>query len=594
MSDCTKQICGDCLPLYRYFINQEPILENSEQTVTIPCPTGYSCTLPEVQIVITPGRRRMRPDLPPIDPDVDPICDYLCESEQVRYPYDPYWKLAPQKRVKNAEQTAGCVDLGYSEGDGVVIVPAGTIIRTVQPGEFESVVQIEVDKKAKELAIAIFLVRVNLGLIVCGPQVETPCGLAIDVSEPLGSFTVDPVLGSTKDITTEPGRYTIDYIDGAVEINVYQPFPPYTPVVVYWTFEDFGHRANAPSGGFTNWQSGTLLLPDAAAVKAWVEANIDYRTSTHDDPRLTLRLESQNSMQVPPCYPPVPCTNPEMTGNLVALTFSVTRTKKLQEALPETMQINNFEGIKDRLIPSVANATPTGLDTWNGQILNWLSLSFDSLYIWTVGAGFGNFRGYQLNNVFSRVIYTASSVLTTPNGCGWLLAIEDDYGTIWVGVKAEGLTPYGTYVCTPEGQPGYWTEIHDQKTAVRAMLINPLPAHARSGNILTATFPGALPAFDSVSLAPGDRVLITANGAENGIYTVTNVGSDSTSWVLTRATDADSDPEVTPGIWCKVTEGLIYAGIAMQLTTFPGPIVLNTTSQQWQQILPKITIEGIP
>ena len=48
--------------------------------------------------------------------------------------------------------------------------------------------------------------------------------------------------------------------------------------------------------------------------------------------------------------------------------------------------------------------------------------------------------------------------------------------------------------------------------------------------------------IDGVATNVNDRVLIynQTNAYENGIYTVTDVGSGSTNWVLTRATDADS------------------------------------------------------
>jgi len=60
----------------------------------------------------------------------------------------------------------------------------------------------------------------------------------------------------------------------------------------------------------------------------------------------------------------------------------------------------------------------------------------------------------------------------------------------------------------------------------------------------TLTNAGTQTAFtpDGVVAQVGDRVLVynQTNAYENGVYTVTTVGSGSTNWVLTRATDADS------------------------------------------------------
>ena len=61
------------------------------------------------------------------------------------------------------------------------------------------------------------------------------------------------------------------------------------------------------------------------------------------------------------------------------------------------------------------------------------------------------------------------------------------------------------------------------------------------GATLTATANAAL-AIDTISVNNGNRVLIKnqADAKQNGIYVVTNKGSSSTKWVLTRSTDSDN------------------------------------------------------
>ena len=46
-----------------------------------------------------------------------------------------------------------------------------------------------------------------------------------------------------------------------------------------------------------------------------------------------------------------------------------------------------------------------------------------------------------------------------------------------------------------------------------------------------------------------DRVLVKDQSmlAQNGIYVVTNIGSGSTNWILTRATPEDQPSELTGG-----------------------------------------------
>ena len=104
----------------------------------------------------------------------------------------------------------------------------------------------------------------------------------------------------------------------------------------------------------------------------------------------------------------------------------------------------------------------------------------------------------------------------------------------------------------------------DVKASCRAASTANLSAtysNGASGVGATLTNAGTQAAFtlDSIALAQGDRVLIKdqTTQLQNGIYTVTTVGTASTNWVLTRATDFDNSPstEITPGVFTFVEEG---------------------------------------
>jgi hypothetical protein len=124
----------------------------------------------------------------------------------------------------------------------------------------------------------------------------------------------------------------------------------------------------------------------------------------------------------------------------------------------------------------------------------------------------------------------------------------------------------------------------DTKASVRVATTTTLPANTRSGNVLTASANGVLAAIDGVTLVVGDRVLVKneATGANNGIYTVTSVGSGGTPWTMTRATDADTSAEVTPGMFTFVEEGTVNTGGGWRLVT-AAPITLNTTALTFTQ-----------
>jgi hypothetical protein len=83
--------------------------------------------------------------------------------------------------------------------------------------------------------------------------------------------------------------------------------------------------------------------------------------------------------------------------------------------------------------------------------------------------------------------------------------------------------------------------------------------------------------IDGVSLVVGDRVLLTgqSNPVENGIYVVAAGG-----W--TRAADATTNADVTPGLFTFVEEGTYGAGTGWVLTSV-GPTTLGQTPLPFAQ-----------
>jgi len=79
--------------------------------------------------------------------------------------------------------------------------------------------------------------------------------------------------------------------------------------------------------------------------------------------------------------------------------------------------------------------------------------------------------------------------------------------------------------------------------------------------------------LDGVTLATGDRVLVKnqGTGAENGIYIVAASGAPS------RATDADANSEMTPGMFTFVEEGTTNADSGWVMTN-DGAITVGTTA----------------
>ena len=103
---------------------------------------------------------------------------------------------------------------------------------------------------------------------------------------------------------------------------------------------------------------------------------------------------------------------------------------------------------------------------------------------------------------------------------------------------------------------------------------------------LTASASATLPDIDGITLALNDRVLVRAqtDATENGIYVVTDLGSGSTAWELTRAADADNNPsaELTGGTFCLVLSGTTYANAGFVVTNI-GTVAIGTDDISYEQ-----------
>ena len=94
---------------------------------------------------------------------------------------------------------------------------------------------------------------------------------------------------------------------------------------------------------------------------------------------------------------------------------------------------------------------------------------------------------------------------------------------------------------------------------------------------ITLSSPGT--SIDGITLSSGDRVLVKdqSTASQNGIYIFN--GSSS---AMTRATDCDSDAEVTSGMFTFVEEGTANADSGFVLTT-DGSITVGSTSLTFSQ-----------
>ena len=125
----------------------------------------------------------------------------------------------------------------------------------------------------------------------------------------------------------------------------------------------------------------------------------------------------------------------------------------------------------------------------------------------------------------------------------------------------------------------------DVKQSVRLVTTEALPGYTHNAGVLTANAAGAL-TIDGLSPVAGNRILVknetAGNSPFNGLYDVTNPGSPTESFVLTRSADANSNAEVTSGLFVFVEDGTDWSDSGWVLTT-NNPINLGSTGLTFVQ-----------
>ena len=193
-------------------------------------------------------------------------------------------------------------------------------------------------------------------------------------------------------------------------------------------------------------------------------------------------------------------------------------------------------------------------------------------YLDTAGA-------YPVQNTFNTLnaasaVLTAGTVSTTPT------AATDIANKTYVDTVAAAGIHYHAPVRL---------ESPDTVGNLNATYNQPGGAGVGVGATLTNAGTQAALVIDGVATVVNDRILIynQTNAAHNGVYTVTNIGSVSTNWVMTRATDADTYAPSSPnslgqGDAFFVSAGNTGAGETYVCNTV-GVITFGTTAITFAQ-----------
>jgi hypothetical protein len=131
----------------------------------------------------------------------------------------------------------------------------------------------------------------------------------------------------------------------------------------------------------------------------------------------------------------------------------------------------------------------------------------------------------------------------------------------------------------------------DWKEAAHAATVAALPAYTVSGGgqVLTGVANGAIPTAttDNHAILVTERLLVKdevgANAPNNGIYVLTQVGSITQPFILTRSADANT-PAFLLEATISVINGATLSNTIWHLTPAVVPIVIGTTNLTWIEI----------
>ena len=219
---------------------------------------------------------------------------------------------------------------------------------------------------------------------------------------------------------------------------------------------------------------------------------------------------------------------------------------------------------------AISNTQVSGLGTMSTQNASAVAITGGAINGTTIGAT------TPAAGTFTSVAMTTGTITTAPSG-GNDIVNKTYADSIAAGLNFHQACAYATTAALP------------------AVTYN--NGSSGVGATLTANANGVLVIDGYTFVSPGDigkRVLIKnqANQAQNGVYTVTQVGNGSTPFILTRATDFNTPGsgvnQIDAGDFFLVTNGTANANTSWVQQT-PLPITMGVTAIVFAQFGAPIT-----
>ena len=336
------------------------------------------------------------------------------------------------------------------------------------------------------------------------------------------------------------------------------------------TISDFDEAAQDAIGGIL----GTgLTYNDASNTITIDSTNIQLRVSGVSDTEIgyldgvTSAIQTQidsklNSSTASTTYAPI--ASPTFTGTVSGVTKS-------------HVGLGNVDNTSDANKP-VSTATQTALDLK----ANLSGPTFTGTVVLPSTTSIGNVSSTEIGYVdgVTSAIQTQLDDKLSKTG-----------GTMTGALTLSGAPTSDLHAATKLYVDGVAAGINFHKAVRIATTSNWSAVYANGTNgygaTLTASANESINPADGVTLSVGDRILVKSqtDAKQNGIYDVTNVGSGSSKWVITRSSDDDNNPsgEVAGGDFTFVTEGSTNANTGFILSSPSGTAILGTDNITYTQ-----------
>lgn len=159
--------------------------------------------------------------------------------------------------------------------------------------------------------------------------------------------------------------------------------------------------------------------------------------------------------------------------------------------------------------------------------------------------------------------------------------IANDAVLIGGSTMTGALTLSGDPTAENHATTKHWVESRAFKDSCRVATTAALTVTATATTLTNAGTLAAI-SIDGIALSVGDRVLVKdqATTNQNGIYTVTTVGSGAIAWVLTRGTDSDAWNDLVSAV-TAIDQGTVNDNTMWMSTTAIGG-TLGTTAVTFQ------------